>query len=54
MSLLPMLLSNLIIQHPEVELLRIRHRTRFTDLDLDAVTDRRWAEATTAWAGEPS
>ncbi len=39
-----------------VKLLRIRIRqgSRFTDLDLDPVTARRWAAAMMAWAGEAS
>ncbi len=39
-----------------VKLLRIRIRqgSRFTDLDLDPVTAKRWADAMTEWAGKPS
>ena len=37
----------------DVKLLRIRIRqgSRFTDLDLDPETARRWGGAMTAWAG---
>jgi len=40
----------------DVNLLRVRIRqgSRFTDLELDPVTARRWADAMTAWAGEPA
>ena len=53
MSLLLMMLSNLFIRNPEIESLRILQGTRFTGLDLDPVTARRWVETMTAWAGEP-
>jgi len=40
----------------DVRLLRVRIRqgSRFTDLDLDPVTARTWADALTAWSGEAS
>jgi hypothetical protein len=38
----------------EVKMLRVRIRqgTRFTDLDLDPVTAKQWADRMTAWSGD--
>jgi hypothetical protein len=33
---------------------RIRQGTRFTDVDLDPATAKRWADGMTVWAGESS
>ena len=38
----------------EVKMLRVRIRQgpRFTDLDLDPVTAKQWADRMTAWSGD--